>query len=150
MTKRISVRAIVTRNNKLLCVRLKPYNEVSSQMTGSWCIPGGGLDYGEPLVKGLEREMLEETGVLPDVGPLLYVQQFTHNDIDYLEFFFHVKNTEDYLRIDLEKTTHGALEIAEIDFVNPITTPILPAFLMTESLLSKISSHSPPTIFSYS
>ena len=143
MTRRVSVRAIVLHQGKLLCVRLKPYHEVSASMASSWCLPGGGLDEGEALIPGLEREMVEETGVKPDVGNLLYVQQFTYNEKDYLEFFFHVTNSEDYLDIDLSKTTHGAEEIAEIGFVEPAATKILPEFLMTEPLESFAASNAP-------
>ena len=77
---------------------------------------------------------VEETGIKPVVGNLLYIQQFTHGDKEYLEFFFHVTNSEDYLDIDLTKTTHGMEEIEEIGFVDPATTHILPEFLKTESL----------------
>src|SRR5256885_13487542 len=101
MIRRVSVRAIVLHQGKLLCVRLKPYHEVSASMASSWCLPGGGLDEGEALIPGLEREMLEETGVVPKVGNLLYVQQFAYNNKDYLEFFFHVTNSQDYLHIEL-------------------------------------------------
>lgn len=144
MTRRVSVRAIVLHQGKLLCVRLKPYHEVSASMASSWCLPGGGLDEGEALIPGLEREMLEETGIAPKVGNLLYVQQFTYNDKDYLEFFFHVANGQDYLHIDLSKTTHGADEIAEIGFVDAASTKILPEFLMTEPL-EEIAAVAGPT-----
>jgi hypothetical protein len=84
------------------------------------------------------------TGIAPKVGNLLYVQQFTHNDKDYLEFFFHVANGQDYLHIDLSKTTHGVDEIAEIGFVDAASTKILPEFLMTEPL-EEIAAVAGPT-----
>jgi len=118
-------------------------------MTESWCLPGGGLDEGESLLAGVEREMIEETGVEPKIGELLYVQQFAYNDKDYLEFFFHVTNADDYVNVDLSKTTHGAHEIAEIAFVDPASTNILPKFLMTEPLAEKASKPSPTTLFSF-
>jgi ADP-ribose pyrophosphatase YjhB (NUDIX family) len=117
-------------------------------MASSWCLPGGGLDEGEALIPGLEREMAEETGVKPDVGNLLYVQQFIYNDKDYLEFFFHVTNSQDYLHIDLSKTTHGAEEIAEIGFVDPAATKILPEFLMSEPLNEVVANVGPVRVIS--
>ncbi|MEZ5097748.1 MAG: NUDIX domain-containing protein [Nocardioides sp.] len=41
--------------------------------TGSWTLPGGGIDHGEPPAVALEREVREETGLACEVGPLLDV-----------------------------------------------------------------------------
>ena len=150
MIRRVSVRAIVLHQGKLLCVRLKPYKGSLREAGGNdyWCLPGGGLDEGEALIPGLEREMLEETGIKPQVGNLLYVQQFAYNDKDYLEFFFHVTNGEDYLHIDLSKTTHGAEEIAKIGFVDPAATKLLPEFLTSKPLEAFAASKSPTKVIS--
>lgn len=85
--------------------------------------------------------MFEETGVRPVVSNLLYVQQFVHNEEDYLEFFFHITNSEDYLTIDLSKTTHGLEEIEEIDFIDPAGSHIMPVFLKTEPLIEHAASN---------
>ena len=52
------------------------------------------LEMGESLLDGLRREMIEETGVKPEIGKLLFVQQFAdtnssskHGDCEQLEFF---------------------------------------------------------------
>lgn len=146
--RRVTVRSIVMHQDKLLCVRLKPYKGHLKRDNSYWCLPGGGLDEGEALIAGVEREMIEETGIKPIVGNLLYVQQFTHGDKDYLEFFFHITNGEDYLHIDLTKTTHGLEEIEEIDFIDPATNHILPEFLKTESLSEHIASGSSTKVIS--
>jgi 8-oxo-dGTP pyrophosphatase MutT (NUDIX family) len=130
-------------------VHLKQYKNSSRAIDNSWCLPGGGLEEGEALRTGLEREMIEETGIQAKVGNLLYNQQFIYNNVDFLEFFFHVTNSEDFLSIDLANTTHGLLEIEEISFVDPKTTPLLPKFLMTEPITQKVLSNEPPKIFSY-
>lgn len=140
MTRRVTVRGIVLHEGKLLCVRLKPYKDHLKRDNSYWCLPGGGLDEGEALIAGVEREMLEETGIKPAVGNLLYVQQFTHGDKDYLEFFFHITNGEDYLHIDLSNTTHGMEEIEEIGFIDPATMHVLPEFLKTEPLSEHAAS----------
>ena len=39
----------------------------------AWGLPGGALGYGERLEEGVHREILEETGISVEVGPLLQV-----------------------------------------------------------------------------
>jgi ADP-ribose pyrophosphatase YjhB (NUDIX family) len=149
MTRKISVRAIVLHEGKLLCARLKPYEGSMSVAKGEWwCLPGGGLEEDEALLDGIKREMLEETGIEPVVGNLLYVQQFRHKDTDYLEFFFHVTNAEDYLHVNLEETTHGMIELAEIGFIDPKSVPlVMPKFLATEDLVAHASGNNPTKFF---
>ena len=79
--------------------------------------------------------MIEETGIKPTVGRLLYIQQFKHKDWEHLEFFFDITNSDDYAHVNLDATTHGALEIAEIGFIDPKTEHILPTFLTTQNLV---------------
>jgi len=146
--RRVTVRGMVLREGKLLCVKLKPYKDHLKRDNSYWCLPGGGLDEGESLVAGVEREMVEETGVKPVVGDLLYVQQFTHGEKEYLEFFFHITNAEDYIAIDLSKTTHGMEEIEAIDFVDPKLTHLLPEFLKTEPLDEHIAGNESTKIVS--
>lgn len=134
------MRGIALKDDKLLCVLLRPYSEHVSTMNGAWCLPGGGLDEGEAVLDGIRREMIEETGIDPVVGNLLYVQQFSNGKMDFLEFFFHITNADDYLNIDLSKSTHGLEEIEKIGFIDPATTPLLPEFLMSENLTAQAAS----------
>jgi 8-oxo-dGTP pyrophosphatase MutT (NUDIX family) len=126
MIRRVTARGIVFKDGKLLCARLQPYK--GSIAGDYWCVPGGGVDPGEALIAALEREMIEETGIKPVIGKLLYIQQFTLKDVEQLEFFFHITNTEDYEHIDLTKASH-AHEIDTIEFVDPKTVYLLPEFL---------------------
>jgi len=136
----------VVHEGKLLCATPKPYN--SYVVTGLWGVPGGGLDTGEALIPALEREILEELGIKPVVGNLLYVQQFAiHDDREDLEFFFHIKNASDFLNIDLSKTTHGQTEIKDVKFVNPSKFKVVPKFLTTESFANL--ANQPTKIFNY-
>jgi 8-oxo-dGTP pyrophosphatase MutT (NUDIX family) len=139
MNQRIAVRGIIFHDGKLLCAKLKPYKELFT--TGDfWCTIGGGLDSGEDVLDGLKREVIEETGIVPQIGSLLYIQQYMMNDVDVLELFFHITNPTAYLNIDLSKTSHGNTEIAQIDFVEPSSNVILPKFLTTEPIDAQISS----------
>lgn len=125
--RRISVRGVIFANGKLLCVR---HRDSEGAARPKYATPGGGLEAGEALVDAMQRELIEETGVAPKVGRLLFIQQFTSPyGFDVLDFFFHIENPEDYTNIDLSKTTHGEKELAEIGFIDPRDAPLLPTFL---------------------
>ena len=142
--RRVAVRGIIYKNKKLLCQRLKVYREHDRNF---WCTPGGGLNIGEPLEEGLRRELIEETGIDPKIGRLLFVQQFTEDGRkEQLEFFYLIENPVDYEQIDLSATTHGELEVEHVDFVDPTKETVLPAFLQTVDLDLYTSSIQPVLI----
>ena len=139
MIRRLSVRAIIFQDGKLLAARLTP--DAGRPEKGTfWCLPGGGLESTESLPAGLDREMLEETGIKPDLGNLLYIQQFKDKQCEYLEFFFVVTNTSAYTAINLSETTHGVAEIADIRFIDPVTSNLLPIFLRERNIADDIQS----------
>lgn len=145
MKRRIAVRAIVIYQGKLLCVKLKPY---SALITGEfWCTVGGGVDSGEALLPALRREVVEETGIEPVIGNLLYIQQYVTDETEHLEFFFHVTNANDFQNIDLSATTHGEAEIAELDFVDAAANVVYPKFLSQESFANITTQ--PTKFFNY-
>lgn len=141
MTKTRSVRArgIIYRDGKLFAQRLKKGQGEAEY----WCTPGGGLEIGEGILEGLHREMIEETGVPPVIGRLLFIQQFWHGDEEQIELFFHIKNAADYETIDLASTSHGELEVARYGFIDPKTEHILPAQIK-ELDLGELLAHDQP------
>jgi ADP-ribose pyrophosphatase YjhB (NUDIX family) len=149
VNRRVAVRGIVLHAGKLLAVQLKSYKDnVLIGESDHWCLPGGGLEEGESLVEGIRREMLEETGIEPAIGKLLYVQQFAHRDTEHLEFFFYVMNGNDYLSVDLSKASHGEREIARIAFVDASQTEILPEFLSVDDLSAFAAGNEPVRVIS--
>lgn len=128
MTKRrMTVRGIVFKDGKLLAQQLTAdHHGVERDF---WCTPGGGLDENEAILDGLKREMIEETGIAPQIGRLLFIQQFFDGEYEQVEFFFNIENTEDYENIDLSSTTHGIAEIKNVGFINLKESWILPKFL---------------------
>jgi ADP-ribose pyrophosphatase YjhB (NUDIX family) len=148
MNRRLAVRGIIVKDGKLLCFRLKPYR---NRITGEyWCIPGGGVDIGEALLPALERELIEETGITPVIGRLLYIQQYKPHDQDRedLEFFFHITNANDYANIDLSKTSHGEAEVEEFAFIEPGKHTVKPTFLKEVSS-NDLSTPAAVQFFSY-
>ena len=148
MPRRIAVRGIILLNDQLLCARLYAYHRGGRTPNNWWRLPGGGLEENEALRDGVHREMIEETGVAPVVGNLLFVQQFSDQLSEYLEFFFHIVNAADYVQTDLATTTHGLKEIAELQFCNPSSIRLLPEFLTTEPLSELIAANQAPIIIS--
>lgn len=148
MNRKITARAIIIDDtDKLFCVRLKAYGGKSER--DFWCTPGGGINDAESLQDALVREMIEETGITPVVGALLYVQQFIFEGEEQLEFFFHVTNSSDYKQIDLSKASHADEEIAELGFVDPTKTHLLPKFLTEEPVAQHIKSLGQAKVISY-
>ncbi|HEY0964942.1 MAG TPA: NUDIX domain-containing protein [Candidatus Saccharimonadales bacterium] len=137
MTRRITVRGIIYKNGKLFAQKHIEGNGESD----FWSTPGGGLDDGESLRDGLRRELIEETGIAPEIGRLLYIQQYGGSDREFLEFFYLITNVDDYdVEIDLASTTHGHIEIAQHGFIDPKKEVILPDFLQEADIEQDIAS----------
>lgn len=144
--RRINVRAIIWKGGKLLAVKHKSKKGGESAY---WALPGGGLDPFESLSDGIRREMIEETGIAPQVDRMLFGQQLPSGRAgrdEELEFFFLVTNPNDYESIDLEKTSHGAIELARCEFIDPTIENILPDFLQTIDIASYIDTIRPVDI----
>ncbi len=135
----IKVRAIIFLEGKLLCVKHKNYNSKIKPSASTWSMIGGGLEINESLADGVSRELVEETGVAPEIGKLLYIQQFSWQGYEFLEFFFHIENPKDYISVDLNKTSHGLQEIEKIEFIDPKNSNILPRFLGEIDIAKDIS-----------
>lgn len=133
-------------DGKLFCVKLKAYKD--RQMQEFWVLPGGQIDFGESLQDALRREMIEETTIKPEIGNLLFVQQFKFADVEQLEFIFHVKNFADYKNFDITKASHAEEEIADFGFIDPKAEFIMPKFLATLDLPEFVASQKPTKFYS--
>ncbi len=109
----IRVRAVILHEGKLLVVR-------HAHDASYYALPGGHLEWGEDAKQCLEREIVEELGVRPTIGRLLYVNTFIDaaRGTQPFEFFFEVTNGGDYADVAKLTGTHS-FELAEVAWVAP-------------------------------
>lgn len=67
-----------------------------------WCPPGGGAQFGETAPDALKREFVEETGLLVDVGRLVFVNEFLAPPLHAFELFFEVNAIGGSLRMGMD------------------------------------------------
>jgi len=139
-TRRVNVRGIIFNEGKLLVTKFRQEDDSESKYWGTF---GGGLDIGESFAVGLHREMIEETGIAPQIGKLLFMQQFNDGQQEHLELFFHITNVDDYSEIKLDETSHGLLELTRSEFVDPKTSYLLPEFLSEVDIQAHIDGSEP-------
>ena len=108
----IRCRGVILHEGKLLVVRHK----ADSSFTA---LPGGHLEWGENVIECIRREIVEELGVEPQLGRLLYVNTFVDsNNKQPTEFFFEVTNGAEYVDCEWLARSH-AHELAEILWASP-------------------------------
>ena len=64
----VGVGAVIVDAGKVVLVRRR-----YEPLKGQWSLPGGAVEVGEPLEHAVAREMLEETGLVVEVGPVIEV-----------------------------------------------------------------------------
>jgi ADP-ribose pyrophosphatase YjhB (NUDIX family) len=64
----VGVGAVIMQAGRVVLVKRR-----FEPLAGQWSLPGGRLELGETLEAGLAREMLEETGLEVEVGPVVDV-----------------------------------------------------------------------------
>lgn len=64
--QRLAAYARIRRDDQILLTRISPRGHAP----GLWTLPGGGVDHGEAPATGLARELVEETGLVAEVGRL--------------------------------------------------------------------------------
>jgi ADP-ribose pyrophosphatase YjhB (NUDIX family) len=106
----IRCRAVILNEGKMLVVS-HPHD------TSFYALPGGHLEWGEGAHECLKREIVEELGIEPRIGRLLYVNTFMDGEkTQPFEFFFEVLNGEEYLDISKNDRTHQH-EISHIHWI---------------------------------
>jgi len=73
----VGVGAVVLDGERVLLVK-----RGHAPLKGEWSLPGGGVETGETLEQAVAREVLEETGVVIEVGPIVEVLDRISRDAD--------------------------------------------------------------------
>ncbi len=133
----LTVRGIIYHEGKIFTQKLKNYSKEFAYL------PGGKVDQGENLEAALIRELEEECGVQARIGRLLYINQYTDGTDTVIAFMYSVLNPEDFQNIDLQKTSHGHIEVSEFGFSDRKSTPILPSSIRTLDLETYLSRDMP-------
>lgn len=121
---RIRVSAILRWRNRVLLLRHeKPGKEV-------WLLPGGGVHVGESLLRALQRELWEETGLFPAgtevplEGPVALVDSIAPRTSLNRKHVVHVifaadvsGSLEDVVSQDTAVRGHRAFRLAELDAI---------------------------------
>ena len=86
-------------------------------LAGQWSLPGGAVDVGETLVECVAREMLEETGLVVDVGPVVEVfDRIIRDDGGRVQFHYVLV---DYLCRPIGGELRAGSDVADAVYVDP-------------------------------
>jgi len=108
----VGVGAVIMQDDQVVLVKRR-----FEPLAGQWSLPGGRLELGETLEAGLAREMLEETGLEIDVGPVVDVFDRILLDPERKVRYHYV--LIDYLcRPVGGRLSHGS-DVAAAEFVDP-------------------------------
>lgn len=129
---RVTVGAIVTKENKILLVKRKrPPHQ------GCWAIPGGKIELGETLQQAAEREIKEETGITICAKDPIYIFDYIERD-ESGDIRFHyviIDVAADYLSGDLQSGDDAEM----VDWFTIDEAEKLPLTLSTQKLLKEKS-----------
>jgi 8-oxo-dGTP diphosphatase len=123
-TPRIRVSAILRWRGRILLLRHEKGGEEV------WLLPGGGVHVGESLLRALQRELWEETGLFPEgtefplEGPVALVDSIAPPTALVRKHVVHVifaadvsGSLEDVVSQDTAVRGHRAFRLAELDAI---------------------------------
>jgi len=84
-------------------------------LAGRWSIPGGTLEVGERLEDGVARELLEETGLVVRVGPVVEVFDRIVRDADGRVKYHFV--LVDYLCLPVSGRLQAGDDVSDAEWV---------------------------------
>lgn len=124
----VGVAAVVLRGEDVLLVQ-----RGREPAKGTWGLPGGLLDLGESVKDGVRREVLEECGVIVDVGRLVAVFEPLERDGDgRVRFHFVVL---DYLASYVSGDVQHGDDAADARWVSLDSLDLLPMLDVTRDVI---------------
>ena len=135
---RIRVRAcgLCFYNNRILLVNHSLYGSGNS----FWSPPGGGVEFGETVIEAVKREFKEETGLIVEVGEMLFMNEFIQPPLHAIELFFEILSFDGELLTGIDPEFSGKDQIIrEVQFLSLEKIKLLPS-KSVHSLLKKINS----------
>ncbi len=108
----VGVGAVILSEGKVVLVKRR-----HEPLAGQWSLPGGTLELGETLEAGVAREMLEETGLVVDVGPVVEVFDRILLDEDRKVRYHFV--LVDYICRPVAGTLRSDSDVSEVALADP-------------------------------
>jgi len=108
----VGVGAVIMQHGKVVLVKRR-----FEPLAGQWSLPGGRLELGETLESGLAREMLEETGLEVEVGPVVDVFDRILLDPERRVRYHYV--LIDYLCRPIGGSLNHGSDVAAAEFADP-------------------------------
>jgi 8-oxo-dGTP diphosphatase len=124
----VGIGAVVVDGGRIVLVK-----RAHAPLQGEWSLPGGAVELGETLTDAVRREVLEETGLVVDVGPVVEViERVQRDDAGGVEYHFVVV---DYKCRRLEGTLAAGSDAADARWVAPAD---LAAFRVTDAAIAVV------------
>ena len=108
----VGVGAVIVQGEEVVLIKRR-----FDPMAGQWSLPGGAVEVGETLTDCVAREILEETGLVVEVGPIVEVfDRIIHDDDGRVRFHYVLV---DYLCRPIGGTLAAGSDVADAVFVHP-------------------------------
>jgi len=97
----VFTKGLVLFNRRLLIIKRSNY---ANYREGEWDLPGGGIEFGEAPLDCLSREIMEETGLIAQVGRLVFIRSEVHQASHFIGLVYQCNAESDIVKLSHEHT----------------------------------------------